>query len=77
MNLPGAPTARIAVATLLSGAALAAVRLAAVTTPARAADVPHTIVSETGAVGQTTVIAQCPAGYYATGGSCHNRLISW
>jgi hypothetical protein len=25
-------------------------------------------VSETGAVGQTTVIAQCPAGYYATGG---------
>jgi hypothetical protein len=68
MNLPGAPTVRIAAATMLAGATLATIGLVAITTPASAGDVQHTIISETGAHGQTTVVAQCPAGYYVTGG---------
>jgi opacity protein-like surface antigen len=68
MNLPGARTLRIAAATVLGGITLAALGLAAIATPAGATTVTHEIISETGAHGQTTVVAQCPAGYYVTGG---------
>lgn len=61
LNYPWLPTAHIAAATMLSGAALVAVGLAAGNTPARADGTTHSIMSKTGATGQTTAIAQCPA----------------